>query len=259
MQVVSCVMLAAFDPTFWLSRESSLVVLDLGEDPMTVVFAVFAVLIALLITLVTTVSVIQNRKERERQDRVARWAAAHGWSVAKKPAVSWARQLPNQHGTVPLLVYAWVGVLAVGVADYTFTTVTRSSGPDGQSSMTTTTRHDLLVTTVRLPHRYPAIAVVRRGALSRLGRVMFGDGTCATGNAEFDRRFRIRTRYPDIARALVGPALTAEHLAERLPTWSLVDQDLVTWQNGRIGHPEQIPALVEPLTRVARLLAPMPW
>lgn len=63
------------------------------------------------------------------------------------------------------------------MADYTFTTVTQSSGPDRQSTMTTTTRHDLLVTTVRLPHRYPAIAVVRRGALSKLGRVMFGDGT----------------------------------------------------------------------------------
>jgi hypothetical protein len=167
------------------------------------------------------------------------------------------RQLPSQRGRVPLLAYNWLDALIVGVADYTYTTVRYSTGPNGQALPTTTT-HTLLVTAVRLPHRYPAIAVVRRGALSRLGRTLFGDGASATGNAEFDRRFRIRTRHPDLARALVGPALIAEHLAEHIPTWSLADHDLITWREGKITDPELIPALAAPLMRVARLLRPTP-
>jgi hypothetical protein len=108
------------------------------------------------------------------------------------------RQLPSQRGRVPLLAYNWLDALIVGVADYSYTTTVRySTGPNGQALPTTTT-HTLLVTAVRLPYRYPAIAVVRRGALSRLGRTLFGDGASATGNAEFDRRFRIRTATPTL-------------------------------------------------------------
>jgi hypothetical protein len=197
-------------------------------------------------------AIVDVQRKRKRHDRIAQWAAEHCWSITKKPAVSWAGQLPGRNGRVRLLVCASIGGLTVGVAEYTYTT---SSGSSGPSSNTT---KNLLVTTIRLPHRYSAIAVVRRGVLSQLGRAMLGDTAFATGDAEFDDRFRIDTRHPDLARALVGPALIAEHLAEHIPTWSLADHDLLTWQDGKIGDPEQIPALVEPLMRVAQLLPPMP-
>jgi hypothetical protein len=221
---------------------------------MAIIVLVFALLIAVLIVGL----VVAHRNERERLRRIARWAADHGWAIVQDPAVDWSCQLPGGRGArVPLLVHAWLGDFTVGVADYTYTTVTHSNNANGGTSTTTVT-HALLVTAIRLPQRLPAIAVVRRGALSRLGRAMFGDGASATGNAEFDRRFRIRTRHPDLAHALVGPALIAEHLAESIPTWSLADHDLLTWQAGRISDPAQIPALVEPLMRVARLLATTP-
>jgi hypothetical protein len=217
-----------------------------------------AVLIGvLLISLLIAVILTAKRRERERQDRIARWAAEHGWSIMKNPSISWIDQLPSRQGRIPLLVYGSLNGLTVGVAEYTYTTVTQSTGPNGQPSTTTIT-HALLVTAVRLPHRYPAVAVVRRGVLSRLSRAVFGEGATATGNAEFDRRFRIRTRHPDVARALIGPAVIVEHLADYLPTWSLADQDLLTWREGRITDPGQIPALVEPLMRVAYLLASTP-
>ncbi|MHA6622007.1 hypothetical protein [Pseudonocardia sp. DLS-67] len=210
--------------------------------------------VAMWLVLIAVVVIARSRK-RERLRRIAGWATAHGWSIAQDPAVGWTRQLPARPGRVPLLVHTRLGDLTVCVAEYTYTTVTSSPSPNGTSTTTTTT-HALLVTAVRLPHRYPAIAVVGRRALSRWGRAMFGDDAAATGHAEFDRRFRIRTRHPDIARTVVGPTLIAEHLAGSVPTWSLADQDLLTWQQGRITDPEQIPVLIEPMLRVAHLLAP---
>ncbi len=223
----------------------------IGVDLFTDLFVDLGPFGLLLLGSVVIFAIVNVQRERKRQDRIAQWAAEHCWSITKKPAVSWARQLPDRNGTVRLLVCAPIGGFTVGVAEYTYTT---SSGSDSSS---TTTRH-LLVTTIRLPDRYSAIAVVRRGVLSQLGREMLGDTAFATGNAGFDERFRIDTRHPDLARALVGPALIAEHLAEHIPTWSLADHDLLTWQKGKIRDPEQIPALVEPLMRVAQLLPPMP-
>lgn len=222
------------------------------------IFVLFGGLLIAILPVVIVVSVVAHRNERERRRRIAQWATDNGWSVVQDPAVDWKRQLPGgRRGRVPLLVHAWLGDFTVAVADYNHTTV--SSTPDGRggSTMTTTTHH-LLVTTIRLPHRYPAITITPRGAFSRLGRTMFGDGATATGHAEFDRRFRIRTRHPDLARDLVGPALIAEHLAGSVPVWSLADHDLLAVQQGRLADPEQIPALVEPLRQVAHLLATAP-
>jgi hypothetical protein len=94
----------------------------------------------------------------------------------------------------------------------------------------------------------------RYGALSRLGRSMFGDNAAATGHAAFDRQFRVQTRHPALAHSLLGPALITEHLAGRVPEWSLADRDLLTWQYGYISSPDQIVTFAAPLVRVAQLL-----
>jgi len=204
----------------------------------------------LLIVLLIFAGVAASRRERERQDGIRRWAAHHGWHVAVSPAVDWEKLLPggNRRG-VSLLVSGWVHNRHVGVAEYSYTT----SSTDSRGSTSTTTYH-FIVILVRLTTSYPPLAVQPRGALSRLGRAMFGDKATATGHDLFDRRFRVQTRDPAYARTLVGPALITEHVAGRVPEWTLAGHDLLTWQHGILSDPRQIPVLAAPLMRVADLL-----
>lgn len=226
---------------------------------------VAGVVVALIITLIITLITAVVRAERKRQERIRQWAAHHGWTVQKWPtgdwgmgygtakrrgSSSWAARLPgkNRHG-VSLLVSGVVSGRLVGVAEYSYETT--SSDSDGSSSKTT---HHYIVTAVRLDALYPPIAVVPRGALSRLGRTMFGDNAAATGHEAFDRQFRVDTKDPALARALLGPALIGEHLAGRVSAWSLAGSDLLAWRPGSIKDPDQIAALVIPLVRVAEFL-----
>ncbi len=151
---------------------------------------------------------------------------------------------------ISLLVSGRMHNWPVGVAEYSYTT---ESMADSRGSRSTTTHH-YLVTAVRLTASYPPLAVQPRGALSRLGRAMFGDNATATGHDPFDRQFRVHTKDPVYARAMVGPALITEHLAGRVPEWSLAGYDLLTWQSGQLSDPRHIPALAAPLVRVADLL-----
>jgi hypothetical protein len=64
----------------------------------------------------------------------------------------------------------------------------------------------------------------------------------------------MRTYLVVAHRTLVGPALINEHLAGRVPAWSLAGPDLVMWQDGRINDPLQIEAMAGQLVRVADLL-----
>lgn len=222
------------------------------------VAATIVAAVAALLALLVIAGIVTARKERERRSRIARWAAHRGWRVQLNPSVPWIPLLPGTHRRgVSLLVHGHLDGRTVAVADYSYTTTSSSTDANGRSSTTTTTHH-LVVTAVRVPRPYPAVAITRRGAISRLGRSMFGDGPTATGVTEFDRRFRIRTRHPELVRSIFGPALIAEHLADSVPEWSIADHDLVTWRSGRITDPEQIPILTAPLMRVARHLATAP-
>jgi hypothetical protein len=203
-----------------------------------------------LVVLLVVGIVAGVRRERERQERIQRWAAHCGWHVAKSPVVDWAKRLPGQDRRgVSLLVSGWIRDWHVGVAEYSYST----TSTDSRGSSSTTT-YWYIVIAVRLTASYPPLAVHARGALSRLGRAMFGDNAEATGHDTFDRRFRVRTRDPAYARAMVGPALITEHLAGRVPEWSLEGHDLLTWRSGALDDPRQIPVLAAPLVRVADLL-----
>jgi hypothetical protein len=225
----------------------------------TVVLAIGGTALALMIIA----CVISARRARARRQRLQLWADHHGWAVQKNPSVPWARRLPGRGGRVSLLVHGTIGGRPVGVANYSYTTTTttfrttNSSTFSNRTSSTTTTTHNYLVTAVRTAHRYPPLAVAPRSAPSRLGRRMFGDAQTATGHPEFDRRFRVNTRHPDIGRRVIGPALITAHLAGHVPArWSLAEHDLLTWRHGsRLTEPDQIPALTGSLLRVAELLS----
>ncbi|MEV6280819.1 hypothetical protein [Nocardia sp. NPDC051832] len=92
-----------------------------------------------------------------------------------------------------------------------------------------------------------------RGALSQLGRSLFGDKPTATGHAVFDSRFRITAPDEWAAHQLIGPPLIEAHLAGTVPLWSVLGQDLLAHYPGRL-QAGMIPACVPQLLRVADLL-----
>ncbi|WP_066367171.1 hypothetical protein [Herbidospora mongoliensis] len=204
------------------------------------IFAIFGATVGALI-------VISGLSERKRTKQIREWAADHGWTVEKRPPPSgWAARLPGGYGHgVSLLLSGTVDGRPVAVADYAYS----ARDSDGEE-----TAYNYVVTAVRFDRRYPPIAVVSRGAFSRLGRRMFGDNAAATGHVDFDRRFRVVTQDPELSRALLGPALIAAHLADRIPEWSLADHDLLAWEPGRIKDGDHIETRVTALLRVADLL-----
>jgi hypothetical protein len=205
-----------------------------------------------LVALVVVLVVFSVRRERARQARIRQWAASRGWTVTTRPgSVEWTSRLPgrNPRGVSLILsgtAYGW----PVGVAEYSYTTESMTDSSGNRS----TTTHRLIVTLVRLAVPYAPVAVQPRGTLSRLGRAIFGDDAASTGHEDFDKQFRVHTKDPATSRALVGPALIAEHLAGRVPEWSVAGQDLMTWRQGRIDDPSQVEALAAHLVRVADLL-----
>jgi hypothetical protein len=48
--------------------------------------------------------------------------------------------------------------------------------------------------------------------------------------------------------------LAGEHVAGRVPPWSLQGAELLTYQSGRLDDPERIAGVAAPLIRVATLL-----
>lgn len=193
-------------------------------------FVVLTLIIA-FVALIIFALVVKANRQRRRRDQLVQWAARNGWVVTPTPAVDWATRLPggNRKG-VSVALSAVVAGRSVSVGEYSYT----------ENSTGSPQTHQFIVVVVRLAQQYPPTAVQPRNALSKLAR-MGGDG--------FDRQFKVEG-----ARQLVGPSLIAEHLAGTVPPWNLYRNELLAYRHGRLDQPDQIPALVSPLVRVADLL-----
>ena len=219
-------------------------------DPWAALIGVGCAALGVLIVVGIVVSV---RKDRRRRAALRHWAAQHRWTYTEKPSVDWARRLPGTRSRgVTLMLSGVMDGYPVSVADYYYQT--ESTSGVGSDSSTTTTTHYLVVVAVRLGRPAPTVGVAPRHGLSRLGRAIFGEGKAAIGYEPFDREFKVTAKDPAAARQLIGPALAGEHLAGRVPAWSLKGADLLTFHQGRLTDPARIPELVGPLVRVASLL-----
>lgn len=209
-----------------------------------------AALVVLAIAGVVVAAVFAARAERRRKERLAAWASDSFWTYQVRPANNWAPLLPghNKQG-VTLALSGVVAGRTVSVAEYHYTT--SSTDAEGRSSSTT---HHYVVVAMGLPRPYPPMSVAARGALSKLGRSLFGEGKAATGNAAFDERFKISTRYPDEARRVVGPRLMAAHLANQVPAWAVSGDLLVYHFPGRITDPARVPGWAATAVAIADLL-----
>jgi hypothetical protein len=213
---------------------------------------------AAFVVLIVIGIVVSVRRERRRREALRLWAARYGWTYLERPATDWGDRLPgrNRRG-VSLVLSGVVDEYPVSVADYEYTETSTSTtrNADGSSSSSTSSRtHHFIVIVVRLPRPAPALAVQPRGGLSKLGRTVFGDRASALGYEPFDRAFKVVTKDPGAARHLIGPVLAGEHVAGRVPAWSVRGVELLTYERGRLGDPARIPALAAPAVRVARLL-----
>jgi hypothetical protein len=220
-------------------RGGGLLVLILGLTA-----AAMAVWVLVVPALMMTAAARYRPTVQWRQ-RVAEWARKHGWRAEVRPRVEWTERLPGKnHWGVTMLVSGETGGREVAVGNYSYTTITDHS----------TRTHFLVVSTVRVPTPTPSVAVYRRGPASKFGRYLLGGSFISTGNAAFDRKFRIQAKNRDEASALFGPTLIAEHLAGRLPMWSLRDGMLLSYTHGQFRKPAEVPGAVAPLVRVADLL-----
>ncbi len=206
--------------------------------------------ILLLLGLFTVALVHGVRQDRRRVDALRAWARAHGWRFIDSPQAEWTTRMPGRNRRGVSL--AMVGVQQghqVSIAEYRYTETTTSS-----NNTTSSTTHHFVVVVVHLDRPGATIAVQSRGALSKLGRSIFGDRPTALGDERFDSQWRVSATDPATARGYLGPALVAEHIAGRVPHWSIQGTELVTYERGRLTDPSRIPALAAPLLRVASLL-----
>lgn len=210
-------------------------------------------LVALLVGLVA----LSRRGERRRRDTLRQWALRHGWVYVPQPAVDWGSRLPggNRAG-VTVVVSGEVAGHRVSVAEYGHTETYASTGSDGAGGTTSTTSshsHPYVVVVVHLDQPYPSVEVSPRGPAAKIGRALRGGGATVTGDPAFDREFTV-SGDPIAVRWLLSPALVAAHVAGSVPPWSLHGTELMTHLPGRLAQLDRIPALAEPLTRVAALL-----
>ena len=217
-------------------------------DPL--VLALIGLGALLLVTLFVVAIVHGVRQERRRVEALRAWAYAWGWRFIDHPQVQWTSRMPGRNRRGVSL--AMVGVQQghqVSVAEYRYTETTSSA-----NNSTSTTTHHFIVVVVHLDRPGATIAVQSRGAFSKLGRTLFGDRATALGDDRFDSQWRVSAQDPATVRGYIGPVLAAEHVAGRVPHWSVQGTELVTYERGRLTDPARIPALVAPLLRVASLL-----
>jgi hypothetical protein len=219
---------------------------DVAFPPLLVI--VVLAVVALLVVLIA----FSIRAERRGWRRCARGRprTAGGSSTARGPNGPPACPAANVAGVRLALVGPYEGHQA-SVAEYQYTT-TSTTGSGTSASTSSTTYRYLVVVHLEAPGA--TIAVQRRGGLSKLGRSIFGDRPTALGDERFDSQWRVNAPDPARVRRYIGPALAQEHIAGRVPHWSLQGTEPITYDRGRLDDLARIPALVDPLIRVARLL-----
>ncbi|QIS11235.1 hypothetical protein F5544_16780 [Nocardia arthritidis] len=111
-----------------------------------------------------------------------------------------------------------------------------------------------MATVVHLDQSHPHIEVRTRGALSLLGRAVFGEKPTATGNPVFDKDFRILAADPQYSGWLVSKPLIDAHVARAVPEWSVAGNQLLAYYSGRLRDPDVAYGRGIGLLRVAELL-----
>ncbi|WP_067864026.1 hypothetical protein [Nocardia shimofusensis] len=178
-----------------------------------------------------------RRSDRGARDTFARWAATHGWRYDDRSHPAWSARLPgHQNGTV---VFALTGVVdnrLVTAAEY------RAES------------HRFTVLVVHLDRPYPPLAVLDRELSREIGDAFAASLPIHTGDAAFDRRFRVSAVDQRYARLMLDPVVVQAQLDGPVERWSLAGRDLLTYKLGKPSNPAAIPDLARPVLHLADLL-----
>lgn len=218
-------------------------------------------------------------RSNEDDEAIAeRWAAQNGWRVSRDVALPFEVGGPDDgQGQAAILLHTSVNGRPVAVADYWYRRWHNSWDSDAANRRQMVRK---TVTTVRLTDSYPRMTVKRRsggggwgafnavfGAIGRasdpvgaalgdLQQRLLGPKSVGVtlGYQPFDQQFEIEATNPDVARRLFGRELVEQLVAGGGPTWTIQGQDLYTITGSSPIVPEEIPARVSSLLRVADLL-----
>jgi hypothetical protein len=207
----------------------------LPDHCLVVLLLIVLVFFAGIVMLGLLVGRAKAKAERRRRDAFHAWAAAHGWRgyEGDVPAV-WRWRLSHLRGfAIRRLAVTTAYGLAITAADCRYEV--HSTDGEGRPQ---TGAVDISVFLARLPGRWPDIDVQDRGFGSRVLRALGKRPPVATGQPEFDRKFRVEAPDPRAVR-LLSPALVRAHLKDQVPLWSLRGGELMFWEERRLA-PEEI-------------------
>jgi hypothetical protein len=162
---------------------------------------VLAAIVIVAVIYLLPLAYRSQRRKRKNQER-QRLAAARGWRFADSEPDLLRRwrgdpfDRPGDFRKVLGVVHGEVGGRAFTAFDYQRRALVTTRG-GGQYEVVT-------VWALPLPAALPSLRVVPAGA-----RRKGGPGAIATGDAEFDRHFKVEASDPGFARALLTPELTA--------------------------------------------------
>jgi hypothetical protein len=199
-----------------------------------------------LTALVAIIAVYSVRRQRRDRDRMRQWADHNGWTVTLNPSVDWGRRMPggNRNGVGHTFTRVLHG-RQVSVAEYSVT-----DASDG----TTTNTHYYVIMVARLSRSLPTTNVELRPRTSRLAVRVRGAGETATGNADFDRAYRVQTTEPTTLNQWLSPRLITAYLARRQPgSWGVRGTELFCYSPGRLTA-DEIPGHAATALSLADLL-----
>ena len=110
----------------------------------------------------------------------------------------------------------------------------------------------LLMAGLRKP--VPTIAVHQRLDWERTERRLALDRPTFVGDDAFDQEYRVVAPDPAAARAAIGPALIAAHVAGKLPDWSVRGTEVLTYRAGNVGMLTSIPNQFTSVMLIADLI-----
>jgi hypothetical protein len=186
------------------------------------------------------------QEDRARVAGLEKWALANDWRFVRHPAVDWPGRV-REHSTdrLKFALYGLVDGRAVAIAECDFSSASNTSEPRTDPVV-------LLMAELRQPAQ--TVAVHRRTAWEQSDRRRALDRPTFVGVEAFDHEYRIVAPDPRAARAVVGPALIAEHVAGTLPDWSVQGREVLTCRPGQIGVFIGIPGQFTSVMRVADLI-----
>jgi hypothetical protein len=215
-----------------------------------VILFVIGGMVSALTVLVVALRKAAVKAERGRRDALYAWTMTSGWQLYEGDVpTSWRQRLTQlPRFRIRRVACGVVHGLPVTAADCRYET--HSTDAQGH---TQTNEVNLLVLVARLPGRWPDIEVRNRQLGSRLLRALGRHSAIEIGHPPFDQRFRVQAADPQVARALLSPALVDAHLRGHAPQWSLHNGELMTVDQVRLT-PDLIPPGVERLRWLAAMI-----